>query len=67
MAALRKNLTIAGYDRCCKTCLLFPTLFDAYVTDTEVDGKEMELILFDGRYTWTGTGTYNMNLLPASW
>ncbi|NWR55439.1 RHOA protein, partial [Bucorvus abyssinicus] len=59
MAALRRKLTVIGDDRCGKTCLLFalcheqlpesyePTLFDTYTTDTEVDGKEMKLILFD--------------------
>ncbi|NXW10861.1 RHOA protein, partial [Fregetta grallaria] len=59
MAALRRKLTVVGDDRCGKTCLLFalrheqlpksyePTLFDVYTTDTEVDGKEMKLILFD--------------------
>ncbi|XP_010128622.1 PREDICTED: ras-like GTP-binding protein RHO [Chlamydotis macqueenii] len=59
MAALRRKLTVVGDDRCGKTCLLFalrheqlpefyePTLFDTYSTDTEVDGKEMKLILFD--------------------
>ncbi|XP_009985515.1 PREDICTED: ras-like GTP-binding protein RHO [Tauraco erythrolophus] len=59
MAALRRKLTVVGDDRCGKTCLVFalrheqlpksyePTLFDAYDTDTEVDGKEMKLILFD--------------------
>ncbi|NXW37415.1 RHOA protein, partial [Phaetusa simplex] len=59
MAALRRKLTVVGDDRSGKTCLLFalrheqlpesyePTLFDAYSTDTEVDGKEMKLILCD--------------------
>lgn len=59
MAVLRRKLTVVGDDRCGKTCLLFalrheqlpqsyePTLCDAYTTDTEVDGKEMSLILFD--------------------
>ncbi|KFW01561.1 Ras-like GTP-binding protein RHO, partial [Eurypyga helias] len=59
MAALRRKLIVVGDDRCGKTCLLFalrheqlpksyePTLFDTYTTDTEVDGKEMNLILFD--------------------
>ncbi|KFQ71846.1 Rho-related GTP-binding protein RhoB [Phaethon lepturus] len=59
MAALRRKLTVVGDDRCGKTCLLFalcheqlpkcyePTLFDAYTTDTDVDGKGMNLILFD--------------------
>ncbi|NXF52262.1 RHOA protein, partial [Oceanites oceanicus] len=59
MAALRRKLTVVGDDRCGKTCLLFAlrheqlpksyeaTLFDVYTTDTEVDGKEMKLILFD--------------------
>ncbi|NXT95750.1 RHOA protein, partial [Anhinga rufa] len=59
MAAFRRKLTVVGDDRCGKTCLLFAlrheqlpksyeqTLFDAYTTDTKVDGKEMKLILFD--------------------
>ncbi|NXO52133.1 RHOB protein, partial [Aramus guarauna] len=59
MAALRRKLIVVGDDRCGKTCFLFalrheqlpksyePTLFDTYTTDTEVDGKEMKLILFD--------------------
>ncbi|NXE84303.1 RHO1 protein, partial [Cochlearius cochlearius] len=59
MAALRRRLTVVGDDCCGKTCLLFalcheqlpksyePTVFDAYTADTEVDGKEMKLILFD--------------------
>ncbi|XP_010192970.1 PREDICTED: LOW QUALITY PROTEIN: transforming protein RhoA-like [Mesitornis unicolor] len=59
MAALRRKLTAVGDDHCGKTCLLFAlrheqlpksyetTLFDAYTADTEVDGKEMKLILFD--------------------
>ncbi|XP_009640831.1 ras-like GTP-binding protein RHO [Egretta garzetta] len=59
MAALRRRLTVVGDDCCGKTCLLFalcheqlpksyePTVFDAYTTDTEVDGKEVKLILFD--------------------
>ncbi|XP_050749020.1 ras-like GTP-binding protein RHO [Gymnogyps californianus] len=59
MAALRRKLTVVGDDCCGKTCLLFalcheqlpksyePTLLDTYTTDTEVDGKEMKLILFD--------------------
>ncbi|NXV27300.1 RHOA protein, partial [Rissa tridactyla] len=59
MAALRRKLTVVGDDRSAKTCLLFalrheqlpesyePTIFDAYSTDTEVDGKDMKLILCD--------------------
>ncbi|XP_009937667.2 ras-like GTP-binding protein RHO [Opisthocomus hoazin] len=59
MASLRGKLTVVGDECCGKTCLLFalchqqlpksyePTLFDAYTTDTEVDGKEMKLFLFD--------------------
>ncbi|NXW99585.1 RHOA protein, partial [Larus smithsonianus] len=59
MAALRRKLTVVGDDRSGKTCLLFalrheqlpesyePTVFDAYSTDTEVDGKDMKLILCD--------------------
>lgn len=57
MAALRRKVTIVGdnhWVRCAsslcweqlpKSCK--PSLFDTYATDTEVDGKEMELILFD--------------------
>lgn len=59
MAALRRKVTIVGDNRYGKMCLLFalhreqlpksykPTLFDAYTADTEVDGKEIILILFD--------------------
>ncbi|KFO69745.1 Rho-related GTP-binding protein RhoB, partial [Cuculus canorus] len=59
MDAPQRKLTVVGDDRCGKTCLLFalrheplpksyePTLFDTYTTDTEVDGKEMKLILCD--------------------
>ncbi|XP_069707179.1 ras-like GTP-binding protein RHO [Phaenicophaeus curvirostris] len=59
MDAPQRKITVVGDDRCGKTCLLFalrheplpksyePTLFDTYTTDTEVDGKEMKLILCD--------------------
>ncbi|NXG77866.1 RHOAB protein, partial [Baryphthengus martii] len=59
MAAFRRKLTVVGDDCCGKTCLLFalcheqlpktyePTLCDAYTVDTEVDGKEIKLILMD--------------------
>ncbi|XP_008939666.1 PREDICTED: ras-like GTP-binding protein rhoA, partial [Merops nubicus] len=59
MAALTRKLTVVGDDRCGKTCLLFalcheqlpkscePTLFNAYTSDSEVEGKEMKLVLFN--------------------
>ncbi|NWH63076.1 RHOA protein, partial [Geococcyx californianus] len=57
--ASRRKLTVVGVDYCGKTCLFFalghellpksykPTLFDTYSIDTEVDGKEVNLIFFD--------------------
>ncbi|KAM4823708.1 ras-like GTP-binding protein O-RHO isoform 3-T3 [Urocitellus parryii] len=52
MAALRKKLVIVGDGACGKTCLLIvfskdqfpeaymPTVFENYVADIEVDGKQ---------------------------
>uniref|UniRef100_A0A8C9FMG5 Uncharacterized protein n=1 Tax=Pavo cristatus TaxID=9049 RepID=A0A8C9FMG5_PAVCR len=57
--AVRRKLAIVGDGRSGKTCLLFalchnqlptfcePALFDTCATDTEEDGKEMKLFLFD--------------------
>jgi len=59
MAALRKKLVIVGDGACGKTCLLIvfskdqfpevyvPTVFENYVADIEVDGKQVELALWD--------------------
>ncbi|XP_042639142.1 transforming protein RhoA-like [Orycteropus afer afer] len=59
MAAIRKKLVIVGDGVCGKTCLLivfskdqFPemyvaTVFENYVGDTEVGGKQVELALWD--------------------
>ncbi|KAM4828479.1 ras-like GTP-binding protein O-RHO isoform 3-T3 [Thomomys bottae] len=50
MAAIRKKLVIVGEGACGKTCLFFskdqfpeahaPTVFENYVADIEVDGKQ---------------------------
>ena len=59
MAAIRKKLVIVGDGACGKTCLLIvfskdqfpevyvPTVFENYVADIEVDGKQVrkEIIL----------------------
>merc|ERR1711962_989814 len=59
MAAIRKELVIVGDGACGKTCLLIvfskdqfpevyvPTVFENYVADIEVDGKAVELALWD--------------------
>jgi Ras family protein A len=59
MAAIRKKLVIVGDGACGKTCLLIvfskdqfpevyvPTVFENYVADIEVDGKSVELALWD--------------------
>nr|5JCP_A Chain A, Arf-GAP with Rho-GAP domain, ANK repeat and PH domain-containing protein 3,Linker,Transforming protein RhoA [synthetic construct]5JCP_B Chain B, Arf-GAP with Rho-GAP domain, ANK repeat and PH domain-containing protein 3,Linker,Transforming protein RhoA [synthetic construct] len=58
-AAIRKKLVIVGDGACGKTCLLIvnskdqfpevyvPTVFENYVADIEVDGKQVELALWD--------------------
>ena len=57
MAAIRKKLVIVGDGACGKTCLLIvfskdqfpevyvPTVFENYVADIEVDGKQVSHIL----------------------
>lgn len=59
MAAIRKKLVIVGDGACGKTCLLIvfskdqfpevyvPTVFENYVSDIEIDGKQIELALWD--------------------
>ncbi|XP_013388299.1 ras-like GTP-binding protein Rho1 [Lingula anatina] len=56
---MRKKLVIVGDGACGKSCLLnvftqddftlsyIPTVFENYVTDIEVDGKQIELALWD--------------------
>ena len=56
MAAIRKKLVIVGDGACGKTCLLIvfskdqfpevyvPTVFENYVADIEVDGKQVRNI-----------------------
>lgn len=59
MATIRVKLVIVGDGACGKTCLLIvfskdqfpdvyvPTVFENYVADIEVDGKQVELALWD--------------------
>lgn len=59
MSTIRKKLVIVGDGACGKTCLLIvfskdqfpdvyvPTVFENYVADIEVDGKQVELALWD--------------------
>ena len=59
MTAIRKKLVIVGDGACGKTCLLIvfskdqfpevyvPTVFENYVADIAVDGKTVELALWD--------------------
>lgn len=58
MAAIRKKLVIVGDGACGKTCLLIvfskdqfpevyvPTVFENYVADIEVDGKQVSISLY---------------------
>ena len=58
MAAIRKKLVIVGDGACGKTCLLIvfskdqfpevyvPTVFENYVADIEVDGKQVGSLCF---------------------
>uniref|UniRef100_A0A3B5QEU4 Rho-related GTP-binding protein RhoC-like n=1 Tax=Xiphophorus maculatus TaxID=8083 RepID=A0A3B5QEU4_XIPMA len=59
MSGVRKKLVIVGDGACGKTCLLIvfckdqfpevyvPTVFENYIADIEVDGKQVELALWD--------------------
>lgn len=59
MSGIRKKLVIVGDGACGKTCLLIvfskdqfpevyvPTVFENYIADIEVDGKQVELALWD--------------------
>ena len=59
MSSIRKKLVIVGDGACGKTCLLIvfskdqfpevyvPTVFENYVADIEVEGKSVELALWD--------------------
>ncbi|CAH02395.1 hypothetical protein KDRO_E06680 [Kluyveromyces lactis] len=59
VASIRRKLVIVGDGACGKTCLLIvfakgkfpqvyvPTVFDNYVADVEVDGRRVELALWD--------------------
>ena len=59
MEAIRKKLVIVGDGACGKTCLLtvfkknefletyIPTVFESDVADISVDGKKIELLLWD--------------------
>eukprot|EP01136_Pigoraptor_vietnamica_P015498 Opistho-1_new@58733 len=56
---IRRKLVVVGDGACGKTCLLIvfskdtfpevyvPTVFENYVADIEIDGKEVELALWD--------------------
>lgn len=70
MAAIRKKLVIVGDGACGKTCLLIvfskdqfpevyvPTVFENYIADIEVDGKQVRAV--------TGCGAVPIPLLPRS-
>uniref|UniRef100_UPI00358F41E6 rho-related GTP-binding protein RhoB-like n=1 Tax=Myxine glutinosa TaxID=7769 RepID=UPI00358F41E6 len=59
MSAVPKKLVVVGDGACGKTCLLIlfskdefpevyvPTVFETYVADIEVDGRQVELALWD--------------------
>ena len=65
MAAIRKKLVIVGDGACGKTCLLIvfskdqfpdvyvPTVFENYVADIEVDGKQVIKMIFIGIPAWS--------------
>jgi len=64
MATLRKKLVIVGDGACGKTCLLIvfskdqfpevyvPTVFENYVADIEVDGKQVSVRLITELKPW---------------
>lgn len=70
MATLRKKLVIVGDGACGKTCLLIvfskdqfpevyvPTVFENYVADIEVDGKQVSLVFCIASFCTGVTATY---------
>ena len=74
MAAIRRKLVIVGDGACGKTCLLFaftkdefpdkyiPTVFENYVSDIEVEGKLVELALWDTAGWLINNMTNNISL-----
>lgn len=64
MAAIRKKLVIVGDGACGKTCLLIvfskdqfpevyvPTVFENYVADIEVDGKQVSTYKLFPLFHW---------------
>lgn len=81
MAAIRKKLVIVGDGACGKTCLLIvfskdqfpevyvPTVFENYVADIEVDGKQVSVSPWD-IHTYVNkldSTAFNLLLYPANW
>ena len=75
MAAIRKKLVIVGDGACGKTCLLIvfskdqfpevyvPTVFENYVADIEVDGKQVgHHALLGRKYSMTKINSHIDNL-----
>jgi GTPase SAR1 family protein len=74
MAAIRKKLVIVGDGACGKTCLLIvfskdqfpevyvPTVFENYIADIEVDGKQVRAqnLFLSWKPALDHTGTYNV-------
>jgi len=64
MASIRKKLVIVGDGACGKTCLLIvfskdqfpevyvPTVFENYVADIEVDGKQVSFLIMSFRLSY---------------
>ena len=74
MAAIRKKLVIVGDGACGKTCLLIvfskdqfpevyvPTVFENYVADIEVDGKQVRLLITASNILLTEVSISMLNL-----
>lgn len=70
MAAIRKKLVIVGDGACGKTCLLIvfskdqfpevyvPTVFENYVADIEVDGKQVGICSLEMERLWISLKLY---------
>lgn len=77
MAAIRKKLVIVGDGACGKTCLLIvfskdqfpevyvPTVFENYIADIEVDGKQV-CIIFTKIYAINVMVSFIMNIEMSS-